>query len=80
VGDCDRLTPPVHARRLAQEMPWADFTEIRGAGHMLPLERDRAVTRAIADLVNAATGGTEHTDATEPSVACQAGGARSVTG
>jgi pimeloyl-ACP methyl ester carboxylesterase len=52
VGDCDRLTPPVHARRLAKAMPWADLTVLPDAGHMLPLERDRAVTGAIADLVN----------------------------
>jgi pimeloyl-ACP methyl ester carboxylesterase len=52
VGDCDRLTPPVHARRLAAAMPWAEFGVLRDAGHMLPLERDRAVTHALAELVN----------------------------
>jgi pimeloyl-ACP methyl ester carboxylesterase len=74
VGDRDRLTPPVHARRLARAMPWADATVLAGAGHMLPLERDRAVTRAIADLVN------RHADAStrRPDVACQSPGAESV--
>ncbi|MDQ4085020.1 MAG: alpha/beta fold hydrolase [Actinomycetota bacterium] len=52
VGECDRLTPPAHARRLAEAMPWAEFSVLRNAGHMLPLERDRAVTHALAQLVN----------------------------
>ncbi|MDQ4008622.1 MAG: alpha/beta hydrolase, partial [Actinomycetota bacterium] len=51
VGDRDRLTPPSHARRLAQAMPWAELTVLPGAGHILPLERDAAVTRALAQLV-----------------------------
>ncbi|MDQ4084832.1 MAG: alpha/beta hydrolase [Actinomycetota bacterium] len=51
VGEKDRLTPPVHARRLAETMPWAQLTVLPEAGHMLPLERDRAVTQALAELV-----------------------------
>jgi pimeloyl-ACP methyl ester carboxylesterase len=65
VGDCDRLTPPGHARRLAETMPWARFQVLRDAGHMLPLERDKAVTRAIAELVNRHAGG-----GPDDSVAC----------
>jgi len=57
VGDCDRLTPPGHARRLSAAMPWADLSVLAGAGHMLPLERDDAVTRAVADLVDRHTAG-----------------------
>ena len=74
-GDCDRLTPPGHARRLAKAMPWADLTVFAGAGHMLPLERDRAVTRVIADLVN------RHADAVtpRPDVACRPTGEEPVT-
>jgi pimeloyl-ACP methyl ester carboxylesterase len=53
VGDRDRLTPPPHARRLAEAMPSARFTVLHNAGHMLPLERDRAVTRALVQLVEA---------------------------
>jgi pimeloyl-ACP methyl ester carboxylesterase len=52
VGECDRLTAPVHAQRLATAMPWAELTVLEGAGHMLPLERDRAVTQALAALVS----------------------------
>jgi pimeloyl-ACP methyl ester carboxylesterase len=51
VGDCDRLTAPGHARRLAESMPWADLDVLAGAGHMLPLERDGAVTEALAAMV-----------------------------
>jgi len=76
VGDCDRLTPPVHARRLATEMPWADFTVLVGAGHMLPLERDRAVTQAIADLVNRHAGAST----AQGDVARQSPGTTSATG
>lgn len=53
VGECDRLTPPSHARWLARSMPWAELTELPGAGHMLPLERDRVVTSGLAELVRA---------------------------
>jgi pimeloyl-ACP methyl ester carboxylesterase len=52
VGDRDRLTPPSHARRLAEIVPSADLEVLPGAGHMLPLERDRAVTSVLADLVH----------------------------
>jgi pimeloyl-ACP methyl ester carboxylesterase len=51
VGDCDRLTAPGHARRLAESMPWAELDVLPGAGHMLPLERDGAVTEALAAMV-----------------------------
>lgn len=89
VGDCDRLTPPGHSRRLSRAMPWADVSVLAGAGHMLPLERDEAVTRALADLVD------RHADtrvgrregapaATAPArgdnVACHPRGAGSLTG
>lgn len=51
VGEQDRLTPRSHAGRLAEAMPWAELSELRGAGHMLLLERDRAVTAAIGSMV-----------------------------
>lgn len=83
VGECDRLTPPVHARRLSKAMPWADLTVLPEAGHMLPLERDRAVTRAIADLVNGHAGATaRQADAVvgRPGVAHRSAGVESVGG
>jgi len=53
VGESDRLTPRSHARRLADAMPWAELTELPAAGHMLPLERDRAVSEALESMVSA---------------------------
>lgn len=54
VGSSDRLTPPAHARRLAQAIPGATLTIAPGAGHMLPLERDQLVTDALVDLIGSA--------------------------
>lgn len=54
VGSADRLTPPPHARRLAEAVPGATLTVAPGAGHMLPLERDELVSRALAELTDAA--------------------------
>jgi pimeloyl-ACP methyl ester carboxylesterase len=51
VGSADRLTPPRHARRLADAIPGAALTVCPGAGHMLPLECDRQVTEALSALV-----------------------------
>lgn len=55
VGERDRLTAPVHARRLREAMPWAELDVLAGAGHMLPLERDVDVTQALAALVESVT-------------------------
>ena len=51
-GDRDLLTPPEHARRLAQHLPDARLIISPGAGHMLPLERDRHVSDMICSLVD----------------------------
>lgn len=50
VGSADRLTPPAHARRLAEAIPGASLTVAPGAGHMLPLERDRLVSDALVEM------------------------------
>ncbi len=54
VGSDDRLTPVAHARRLAEAIPGADLTVCPGAGHMLPLERDRLVSDTLASVVERA--------------------------
>ncbi len=54
VGDKDRLTPPSHARLLAEKVPGARLTVAPGAGHMLPLERDALVSRVLVELVEQA--------------------------
>ncbi|MFJ1751530.1 alpha/beta fold hydrolase [Kitasatospora sp. NPDC088134] len=54
-GSHDKLTPPVHARRIAAELPNpCGLLELAGAGHMSPVERPADVAgeiRRIAALV-----------------------------
>ncbi|MCF3960720.1 alpha/beta fold hydrolase [Streptomyces fuscigenes] len=50
-GTADRLTPPVHARRLAGWLPHCtDLTVLPGIGHMSPVEAPEAVNAAIRGL------------------------------
>ncbi|GAB3991670.1 alpha/beta fold hydrolase [Nocardioides marmoraquaticus] len=51
VGSKDVLTPPSHARRIAEHAPGATLTVAPGAGHMLPLEREVLVSGTLARLV-----------------------------
>lgn len=46
-GTHDRLTPPVHARRLAEALPDATLVEIPDAGHQAPLERPDHFTPVV---------------------------------
>ncbi|MGV9560624.1 alpha/beta fold hydrolase [Streptomyces sp. NPDC003401] len=56
VGSADRMTPPVHAHRLAEALPvCAGLTVLPGVGHMTPVEAPEAVTGAIRDLVTTHT-------------------------
>jgi pimeloyl-ACP methyl ester carboxylesterase len=51
VGTADRMTPPVHARRLAGQLPRCEgLTELPGVGHMTPLEAPAAVAALIRKL------------------------------
>jgi pimeloyl-ACP methyl ester carboxylesterase len=50
-GSRDRLTPPVHAERLAADLPQlARYVNVEGSGHMTPLERPEAVNELLAEL------------------------------
>jgi pimeloyl-ACP methyl ester carboxylesterase len=50
-GSRDRLTPPVHAERLAADLPQlARYVKVDGSGHMTPLERPEAVNELLAEL------------------------------
>jgi pimeloyl-ACP methyl ester carboxylesterase len=50
-GENDRLTPPAHARRIAEMLPMLDrLIVLEDTGHMAPLERHDAVTRALIGL------------------------------
>jgi pimeloyl-ACP methyl ester carboxylesterase len=51
VGSRDLLTPPQHARRIADAVHGAVLTVAPGAGHMLPLERDELVSATLVRLV-----------------------------
>ena len=52
VGSADRLTPPVHAYRIAERLPQgAGVTELAGVGHMTPLEAPDIVADLIRKLV-----------------------------
>jgi pimeloyl-ACP methyl ester carboxylesterase len=54
-GDRDRLTPPAHARRIAEDLPRpAGLIELRNTGHMAPLERPAEVSRALEQLAREA--------------------------
>jgi pimeloyl-ACP methyl ester carboxylesterase len=51
-GADDRLTPPAHARRIAEALPHpAGLLELSDTGHMSPLERPREVADALQRLV-----------------------------
>jgi pimeloyl-ACP methyl ester carboxylesterase len=48
-GEADALTPPDHARELADTLPSARLEMIEGAGHMLTLEQPARVGSLLAD-------------------------------
>jgi len=53
VGAEDELTPPAASRAMAAAIPSAAMTTIPGAGHLSPLEAPTAVTRVIAEFLEA---------------------------
>lgn len=53
-GALDRLTPPVHSLRLAQELPQlVEYVPLPGVGHAAPIEQPAAVTARIRRLTRA---------------------------
>jgi pimeloyl-ACP methyl ester carboxylesterase len=50
VGSRDVLTPPSHARKLAEHIHGAELVVAPDAGHMLPLERDALVSGTLIRL------------------------------
>ena len=66
-GRLDRLTPPIHAEQIAAQLPnLLELVEIRGTGHMGPLEDPHNLVLALLDLAAAVT--PEPTAAPEPTV------------
>lgn len=56
VGTGDRLTPPVHAHRIAVRLPHSlGVTELPGLGHMTPVEAPEPVNARIRELVRTYT-------------------------
>jgi pimeloyl-ACP methyl ester carboxylesterase len=51
VGTRDVLTPPSHARRIADHVRGSVLTLAPDAGHMLPLERDELVSGVLIRLI-----------------------------
>jgi pimeloyl-ACP methyl ester carboxylesterase len=52
-GAKDKLTPPSHARRIAEMLPQLRrLTVLENAGHMTPLERPDVVIEALAELAS----------------------------
>ncbi len=50
-GEKDRLTPPSHARRIAEKLPQLErLIILPDTGHMAPLERPDEVIQALVDL------------------------------
>lgn len=51
-GSVDRLTPSVHARRMADALPHCTgLTELHGRGHMTPVEEPESIAAVLAGLV-----------------------------
>ena len=51
-GEKDRLTPPSHARRIAERVPRLErLIVLDQTGHMAPLERHDVVSQALLDLI-----------------------------
>lgn len=56
VGDADRMTPPSASRAMATALPDATLVVVPQAGHMVVLERWRAVATALREWVGRAVG------------------------
>jgi pimeloyl-ACP methyl ester carboxylesterase len=55
-GELDKLTPPSHARRIAEALPQLErLIVLPDTGHMAPLERPREVSDALAELTAVAS-------------------------
>jgi 3-oxoadipate enol-lactonase len=53
VGQEDDLTPPANARTMVDAIPRAALTTIAGSGHITPMEAPTAVSRVLAEFLEA---------------------------
>lgn len=51
VGQEDQLTPPALSQAMAGLLPDSRLVVVPGAGHLTPMERPEAVTRAVAEFL-----------------------------
>jgi 3-oxoadipate enol-lactonase len=51
-GDEDLIVPVENGRRLAERLPNAEYVELRGAGHNLPLEDPERFSRLVLDFLD----------------------------
>jgi len=55
-GELDRLTPPSHARRIADALPQLErLIVLPRTGHMTPIERPGELSDALAELAAVVT-------------------------
>jgi pimeloyl-ACP methyl ester carboxylesterase len=54
-GDADPVVPPVNARILAARLPHAELEIVRGAGHLLLMQRAPEIAARIAEFLAAGT-------------------------
>jgi pimeloyl-ACP methyl ester carboxylesterase len=47
VGEDDAITPPEHAREMAEMIEWASLVVVKKAGHLTTIEQPEAVTDAL---------------------------------
>ena len=50
-GEADQMTPLKHATFMAEQMPWAQLIPVPQAGHMVMLEAEEVVTRAVTEFM-----------------------------
>lgn len=80
-GDRDRLTPPVHAQRIVENLPSpAGLVELPNTGHMSPLERPTEVAEALVDLARRVGGTDGPADSTNGAARRPDGSADSASG
>jgi pimeloyl-ACP methyl ester carboxylesterase len=53
VGEEDELTPPALSRAMTSAIPSAAMTTIAAVGHLAPLEAPSAVSRVMAEFLEA---------------------------
>jgi pimeloyl-ACP methyl ester carboxylesterase len=51
VGSDDAIAPPSMAREMAAAIPGAELVEIKGVGHLAPLEKPTPVNAAVRDFI-----------------------------